>query len=93
MTTRTNENETPQYFNGYEDMIREMNNQDNAGGMDEEAFDEVQYAAISNMYIKDVTRDGYQGSNKRLLLWLNKNSLHVLVPMQKGVFKTLLRLK
>jgi len=71
MTTR-NPNDTTQHFNGYEDMIREMNNQDNAGGMDEEAFDEVQYAAVSNMYIKDVTREGYQGSNKRLLLWLNK---------------------
>ena len=89
MTTR-NPNDTTQHFNGYEDMIREMNDQDNVGGMDEEAFDEVQYAAVSNMYIKDVTREGYQGSNKRGSI---KNSLHVLVPMQKGIFKIYLRLK
>ena len=64
----------PLQYNGYEELIRDMGRHDNkeGGGMDEDAAADVQFAALSNMYIKDKTWETYEGGNKRLLLWLDK---------------------
>ena len=64
----SNTNSAVNDVNGVGDIIHMMNVQDYADSTNQEINDERDYQRISKMYIKDETRDGYHGCNKRLLL-------------------------
>ena len=84
----SNTNSAVNDVNGVGDIIHMMNVQDYADSTNQEINDERDYQRISKMYIKDETRDGYHGCNKRLLLWLYSNNPELVEDYAKEQLRT-----